>query len=348
MYLAAERPPVSLNGPGTSPVITLDAAALGNMMESTEDQASTSELLDEIARLRRERNAVILAHYYQIPAIQDLADVCGDSLALAQAARRTEAEVIVFAGVNFMADTAKILNPNKTVVVPDIEAGCSLADDCPGEEFASFRKKHADHVAVSYINCSIEVKAHSDLVCTSSNAQTIIESIPRSKKILFAPDINLGRYLMHKTGRDMLLWNAVCVVHDVYREEDLLRLKAEHPEAEVLAHPECRESILRHADLIGSTSKIIEHGAASKAPAAIIATESGVIHQMSKRAPSKLFIPMPGESPDAACSVCPYMRLNTVEKLRDCLRDLQPRIEVDSRLGERALAPIERMLALST
>jgi quinolinate synthase len=306
----------------------------------------STDALDDIERLRRERNAVILAHYYQEPEIQDLADVCGDSLQLAQAAQKTDADVIVFSGVHFMAETAKILNPDKTVVVPDLEAGCSLADSCPADAFARFKAQHPDHVVVSYINCTAEVKALSDWICTSSNADRVIGAIPEDKPILFAPDANLGRYLMRKTGREMVLWQGLCIVHDVFSERALLELRAEHPDAEVLAHPECQEAILRHADFIGSTTKIIERGAKSDAPAFIVATEPGVLHQMARQSPDKQFIPLPGQDESCACNECPYMRLNTVEKLRDALRDLSPAIDVDPDLARRAMVPLERMLSL--
>ncbi len=309
--------------------------------------SSTEEILEEIERLRRKRDAVILAHFYQEPAIQDLADFCGDSLALAHEAERTEAKVIVFAGVNFMAETAKILNPSKTVVVPDLNAGCSLADTCPPDQFAAFKKEHPDHVVVTYVNSSAEVKALSDITCTSSNAKKVIASIPENEPILFAPDVNLGRHLAKETGRKMVLWEGVCIVHDIFSEKELLRLKAEHPEAEVLAHPECRESVLRHAHFIGSTTGIIARGVKSEAQVLIIATEPGVLHQLSRKAPHKKLISLPGQDEGCACNVCPHMRLNTIPKLRDCLRDLEPEINLDIDLAKRAFLPIKRMLSLS-
>ncbi len=308
--------------------------------------SSTAETLEEIERLRREQDAVILAHFYQEPAIQDLADVCGDSLALARAAQRTDADVIVFSGVNFMAETAKILSPEKTVVVPDAEAGCSLADTCPPAEFAKFKDAHPGHFVVTYINSTAEVKALSDIICTSSNAERIIGSIPEDQPILFAPDVNLGRHLMRVTGRKMVLWEGICIVHDVFSERELLRLKAEHPDAEVLAHPECRQSILRHADFIGSTNAIIGRGRKSKASTLIIGTEPGVLHQLRKLAPEKELIALPGQDESCACNECRHMRLNTVSKLRDCLRDLQPRIELEPELAHRASIPLERMLSI--
>lgn len=304
------------------------------------------DIFDEIEQLKRDRNAILLAHYYQDPDIQDIADVIGDSLALAQAAQKTDAEVICFAGVHFMAETAKILNPERVVVVPDLEAGCSLADSAPADAFARFKAEHPDHTVVSYINCSADVKAMSDWICTSSNAERVIAAIDEQTPILFAPDANLGRFLMQKTGREMTLWNGVCVVHDVFSERRILELKASHPKAKLLAHPECQEAVLRHADLVGSTTKIIKYAVEDEATEYIVATEPGVLHQMEKLAPHKTYIAAPPEDASCACNECPFMRLNTLEKIRDALKNLSPRIEVPEETARRALAPLERMLSL--
>jgi quinolinate synthase len=304
------------------------------------------DLLEEIERLRKERNAVILAHYYQDGEIQDLADFLGDSLQLSQAARDTDADVIVFCGVHFMAETAKILNPEKIVVLPDLAAGCSLADSCPAEALARFKALHPDHAVVSYINCSAAVKALSDLICTSSNAQRVVDSLPADQPILFAPDRNLGAWLQDQCERDMLLWQGTCVVHETFSERKLVGLKSEHPKAKVIAHPECEPAILRHADHIGSTSSLLRFSQEDSATKFIVATESGILHQMEKLSPQKSFIPLPPEA-GCACNNCPYMKLNTLEKLYLCLRDLNPRIEMSEELRLAALTPIERMLALS-
>jgi len=303
------------------------------------------DLEEEISRLRKERNAVILAHYYQEGEIQDLADFLGDSLQLSQAARDTDADVIVFCGVHFMAETAKIINPDKIVVLPDLNAGCSLSDSCPAEALARFKALHPEHAVVSYINCSAGVKALSDVICTSSNAKRVIESLPPDQPILFAPDRNLGGWLQKQTGRDMLLWQGTCVVHETFSERKLLALKQDHPGAKVIAHPECEEVILRHADHIGSTSSLLRFSAEDEARTFIVATEAGILHQMQKESPDKEFLPLPPEA-GCACNNCPYMKLNTMEKLYLCLRDLEPRIELDEELRQAALAPIERMLAL--
>jgi quinolinate synthase len=303
------------------------------------------DLEDEINRLRHERNAVILAHYYQDGEIQDLADFLGDSLQLSQAARDTDADVIVFCGVHFMAETAKIINPDKVVVLPDLNAGCSLSDSCPADALAAFKKLHPEHAVVSYINCSAGVKALSDVICTSSNAQRVIESFPADRPILFAPDRNLGAWLEKKSGRTMLLWQGTCVVHETFSERKLLTLQDEHPGAKVIAHPECEEVILRHADHVGSTSSLLRYAAEDEAATFIVATEAGILHQMQKESPGKTFLPLPPEA-GCACNNCPYMKLNTMEKLYLCLRDLEPRIELDEELRLQALAPIERMLAL--
>ncbi|MFM1799925.1 MAG: hypothetical protein RLZZ117_2203 [Cyanobacteriota bacterium] len=299
-----------------------------------------------IAALKKKHNAVILAHYYQDPAIQDVADVIGDSLELSRHAARTEADVIAFCGVHFMAETAKILNPNKIVVLPDLEAGCSLADACPADAFADFRANHPDHYVVSYINCSAAVKAQSDLICTSSNAVHLVRQLPSDRPILFAPDANLGRWVARGSGRDLTLWPGSCIVHETFSEEALLRLKLEHPEAEVIAHPECEAHLLDLADFIGSTSRLLEHVRTSPASAFLVLTEPGILHQMERQAPGKTFHPVPGTD-GCSCNICPYMRLNTLEKLWRCLERLEPRLELDEDVRRRALVPIERMLAMS-
>jgi quinolinate synthase len=300
----------------------------------------------EIANLKREMNAVVLAHYYQEPEIQDVADFIGDSLDLSRRAASTGADVIVFAGVNFMAETAKILSPTKQVLIPDANAGCSLAEGCPADAFREMRRLHPDHVSITYINCSAEVKAESDIICTSSNAEKIIHQIPPEKPIFFAPDRNLGRYLSKKTGRDMLLWNGSCIVHETFSIKKLLALKIEYPDADIIAHPECEEPILARAAFIGSTSALLKYVTQSIGRRFIVATEPGIIHQMKKAAPAKEFIPAPPEA-NCACNNCPYMKLNTLEKLYRCMKERSPRIELDPVLRERALAPIQRMLAMS-
>ncbi len=304
------------------------------------------DLFAEIERLKRQLNAVILAHFYQEPDIQDIADVIGDSLALAQQAARTPADVIVFCGVHFMAETAKILNPGKLVLMPDETAGCSLSESCPAPEFERFVRAHPDHFVISYINCSAAVKALSDVICTSSNAERIIRQVPAGRPIIFAPDQQLGRYLVKKTGRDMLLWPGACSVHMMFSERLLVRLKFDHPDALVLAHPECEDRILRLADHVGSTTSILEYAKTSPARAFIVVTEAGIIHQMKKACPDKVFIPAPPDS-GCACNECPYMRLNTLEKVYTCMRDRRPAIELPEALRLQALAPLERMLAMS-
>jgi quinolinate synthase len=304
------------------------------------------DLEKEIVRLKRQMNAVILAHFYQDSEIQDLADFVGDSLQLSQKAAATSAEVIVFCGVLFMGETAKVLNPGKPVLLPDLKAGCSLADGCPGNLFKAFRERYPDHVAISYINCSAEVKALSDIICTSSNAEKIIRQIPPEQPILFAPDQHLGRYLIKKTGREMRLWPGSCIVHEMFSERSLVQLKMRHPQAEVLAHPECPEAVLRHADYIGSTTGILEYAQQSAAMEFIVATESGILHQMRKACPEKNFISAPGEG-GCSCSECPHMKLNTMEKLYLCMRDRTPEITLDEELSRRALRPILRMLEMS-
>jgi quinolinate synthase len=306
----------------------------------------TLDLFEEIERLKAEKNAVLLAHYYQEPDIQDIADYIGDSLGLAREAARTDADVIVFAGVHFMAETAKILNPEKTVLLPDLNAGCSLADSCPPDEFAAFRRQHPDHVVISYINCSAAIKAQTDIIVTSSNAEHIVRQIPEDQPILFAPDRNLGRYLSKVTGRDMLLWDGACIVHEVFSEQQLVRLKARHPGAPVLAHPECEENVLRHADYIGSTSGIRKFPREHPADTFIVATESGILHQMRKDNPGKTFLAAPPAN-GCLCNDCPHMKLNTLEKLYLCLKHEAPELTMDEELRLRALRPIERMLAMS-
>lgn len=304
------------------------------------------DLPREVLRLKEDLNAVILAHYYQESEIQDIADIIGDSLELARRAAETKAEVIVFAGVHFMAETAKILNPQKQVLLPDLDAGCSLAEGCPAPAFKAFRAKHPDHVSITYINCSAEVKAASDIICTSSNAEKIIRQIPEDKPIFFAPDKNLGRYLMKKTGRKMLLWDGSCIVHETFSYRKLTQLRLEHPDAEVIAHPECEEPILEMAGFIGSTSGLLKHVQKSPNRKFIVATEPGILHQMQKYAPDKEYIPAPPEA-SCACNECPYMKLNTMEKLFLCMRNRAPEITLDPIIMQQALAPIQRMLYMS-
>jgi quinolinate synthase len=305
------------------------------------------DLLAEIDRLKRERNAVILAHYYQKSEIQDLADFVGDSLDLSRKAAATDADVIAFCGVRFMAETAKILSPEKTVILPDMDAGCSLEDSCPPDQFKAFREAHPDHIALTYINCSAAVKALSDVIVTSSSAQTILDQIPKDQKIIFGPDRHLGGYLARKTGRDMLLWPGVCIVHQAFSEIELLKLKAEYPDAPVAAHPECPPHILDHADHVGSTSSILKFALESDADTILVATEPHIIHQMEKAAPNKTFIGVPGGDGNCNCNMCPYMALNTLEKLYVALRDLEPRIELSPKVIERARVPLERMLEMA-
>ncbi len=305
------------------------------------------DLEDAITRLKRERNAVILAHFYQESEIQEVADFIGDSLQLSQAAAKTQADVICFAGVHFMAETAKILNPQKTVVLPDLEAGCSLASGCPADRFAAWIAKFPGAVVVSYINCTAEVKALSDYIVTSSNAEAIVRSIPADKTILFAPDKNLGRYVERKVGRKMHLWQGSCVVHETFSVRKLVGLKERHPKALVVAHPECEESVLAMADFIGSTTALLKYSVASPAEEIIVVTEPGILHAMRKQAPAKTFIPAPPEA-NCACNECPFMRKNTLEKVYLSLRDLTPRVELDADLIARARKPIDRMLAASS
>lgn len=304
------------------------------------------DYVSEIKRLKQENNAVILAHYYQESDIQDLADVVGDSLELAKKAKSTNADIIVFAGVHFMAETAKILNPDKLVLLPDLAAGCSLADSCPATLFKAFRELHPDHIAITYINCTAEVKALSDIICTSSNAENIINRIPEDQPILFSPDKNLGNYLIKKTGRKMLLWDGSCIVHETFSERKIIDLKVQHPEAKIIAHPECEEIVLRHADFIGSTAKLLNYITEDTAKCYIVATEPGIIHQMRKSAPAKNYIAAPPES-NCNCNECPYMRLNTLEKLYFCMRDKSPQINLTKEIMMKSLRPIERMLEMS-
>jgi quinolinate synthase len=304
------------------------------------------DLEDAITKLKRERNAVILAHFYQESEIQEVADFIGDSLQLAQAAAKTQADVICFAGVHFMAETAKILNPQRTVVLPDLEAGCSLASGCPADRFAAWIAKFPGAVVVSYINCTAEVKALSDYIVTSSNAEAIVRSIPPDKTILFAPDKNLGRYVERKVGRKMMLWQGSCIVHETFSVRKLVGLKERHPEALVVAHPECEDAVLAMADFIGSTTALLKYAVASPAKEIIVVTEPGILHPMRKQAPHKTFIPAPPEA-NCACNECPFMRKNTLEKVYLALRDLSPRVELDPELIARARKPIDRMLAAS-
>ncbi len=319
---------------------------IGTAHNETASSLAHIDLEREIARLKRELNAVILAHYYQDSEIQDLADFVGDSLQLSQQAAGTKADTIVFAGVLFMAETAKILSPGKLVLLPDLKAGCSLADGCPANLFEAFRRRYPDHVSITYINCSAEVKALSDIICTSSNAEKIIRQIPPEKSILFAPDQHLGRYIMKKTGRKMVLWPGSCIVHEMFSEKSLVQLRERHPQALILAHPECAESILKHADYVGSTTGILNFATHNPAREFIVATESGILHQMEKACPEKKFIAAPGEG-GCSCSECPHMKLNTMEKLYLCMRDRKPEIILDETLRQRALKPIQRMLEMS-
>lgn len=305
------------------------------------------DLFEAIDELKRKRNAVILAHYYQDPDIQDVADFLGDSLALAQAAAKTSADVIVFAGVHFMAEGAKILNPQKTVLLPDLAAGCSLADSCPPEGLRALKERYPDHAVVSYINCSAEVKALSDLICTSSNAEKMIRSIPEDRGIIFAPDRNLGRWLIKQTGRDMVLWQGSCIVHETFSARKIHALKLAHAGALILAHPECEDPVLAIADVVGSTNALLKHVVDHPAGTYVVATEPGILHQMQKAAPQATLIPAPPEEGTCACNECPFMKLNTLEKLYLCMRDMTPEVTMDEDLRLRALAPLERMLELS-
>jgi quinolinate synthase len=304
------------------------------------------DLFAEIEKLKKEKNAIILAHYYQEPDIQDVADFIGDSLGLAQKAEKTTADIILFAGVHFMAETAKILNPTKKVLLPDLNAGCSLSDSAPPQLFKIFRDKYPDHIVITYINCSAGIKALSDIICTSSNAQKIVESLPADQKIIFAPDKNLGAYINKVTGRNMLLWNGSCMVHEIFSVEKLTKLKIRHPQAKVIAHPECEEPILRLADYIGSTTGLLNYSKNSDATEFIVVTETGILHQMQKNSPDKIFIPAPPTN-TCACNDCPHMKLNTLEKLYLCLKYELPEITMDEVLRLAAKKPIDKMLELS-
>jgi len=304
------------------------------------------DLFAEIERLKKEKNAIVLAHYYQEPDIQDVADYIGDSLGLSQQAAKTDADIIVFAGVHFMAETAKILSPQKKVLLPDLKAGCSLADSAPPELFRKFREKYPDHIVISYINCSAGIKALSDIICTSSNAEKIIESVPADQPIIFAPDRNLGSYLAKKTGRDMVLWNGACMVHEIFSLEKITRLKVRHPEAKVIAHPECEAAVLEIADFIGSTTGLLKFTQRDDAREYIVVTETGILHQMEKANPQKTFIPAPPNNA-CACNDCPHMKLNTLEKLYLCMEYEEPEITMDEELRLAAKKPIDRMLEIS-
>jgi len=314
--------------------------------EITQPGALPLDLFKAIENLKKELNAVILAHYYQEPDIQDIADFIGDSLQLSRAAADTNADVIVFAGVHFMAETAKILNPDKLVLLPDLDAGCSLADSCPPSEFAVFKAAHPEHLVISYINCTAEIKAMSDIICTSSNAVKIVQQIPEEQPIIFAPDRNLGRYVMEQTGRDLLLWQGSCIVHETFSEKKIVQLKIAHPQAEVIAHPECETTVLRHADFIGSTAALLKYCQQSESNEFIVATESGIIHQMQKQAPQKQFIPAPPTN-NCNCNECPFMRLNTLEKLYLAMKNREPEITMSEETRVKALRPMERMLEMS-
>lgn len=309
--------------------------------------AEVKDLKEEIARLKKEKKAVIMAHYYQKGEIQDLADYIGDSLALAQKAAQTDAEIIVMCGVHFMGETAKILCPDRKVLIPDMTAGCSLADSCPAEEYAEFIKAHPGHTVISYVNTTAEVKALTDIMVTSGNARKIVDSLPYDEKIIFGPDRNLGEYINSVTGREMVLWNGACHVHERFSLEKIKELKKEHPQAEILVHPECRKPLQMIADKVGSTAVLLKHAVESPVKEFIVATESGILHEMERKCPEKTFIPAPPEDSTCGCNDCSFMKLNTLEKLYNCLRYEQPEIIVDKELAEKARRPIERMLELS-
>ena len=305
-----------------------------------------TDLFEAIDQLKKQKNAVILAHYYQEPDIQDIADYIGDSLGLAQNALKTTADIIVFAGVHFMAETAKIINPSKKVLLPDVNAGCSLSDSCPPPLFKAFKDKHPDHLVISYINCSAGIKALSDIICTSSNARQIVDSLPTEQKIIFAPDKNLGAYINKQTGRQMVLWNGSCMVHEIFSLEKITKLKNRHPNAMFIAHPECEEAVLQLADYIGSTTALLKYTQQSPAQTFIVATEAGILHRMQIEAPGKTFIPAPPNN-SCACNDCPHMKLNTLEKLYDCLKNVTPEILMNEQLRLAAKKPIDRMLEIS-
>jgi len=304
------------------------------------------DLFKEIERLKKEKNAIVLAHYYQESDIQDVADYIGDSLGLAQQAEKTTADIIVFAGVHFMAETAKILNPSKKVLLPDLKAGCSLADSAPAELFRKFKEQHPGHIVISYINCTADIKAQSDIICTSSNAAFIVDSVPKDQPIIFAPDKNLGAYLVKQTGREMVLWNGACMVHEIFSLERITKLKMRHPNAKLISHPECEEPILRISDYIGSTTGLLKFTQQDDSQEYIVATETGILHQMQKASPHKTFIPAPPNN-SCACNDCPHMKLNTLEKLYLCMEYETPEITMDEKLREAAKRPIERMLEIS-
>jgi len=306
----------------------------------------TLDLFDEIGKLKKEKNAVVLAHYYQDGDIQDIADYIGDSLGLSQQAAKTDADIIVFAGVHFMAETAKILSPTKKVLLPDVKAGCSLADSCPPHLFKKFKEQYPDHLVITYVNCTAELKALSDIVCTSSNAIGIVESLPKDQKIIFGPDKNLGAYVAKKTGRDLVLWNGACMVHEIFSREKITKLKERYPNAKLLAHPECEDVILEMADYIGSTTGILKYATNNPAKEFIVATEAGILHQMQKENPDKVFIPAPPNN-NCACNDCPHMKRNTLEKLYLCLKNELPEVTVPQHIIEKAVKPIERMLEIS-
>ena len=304
------------------------------------------DLFAEIEKLKKEKNAIILAHYYQENDIQDIADYIGDSLGLAQNAEQAEADIILFAGVHFMAETAKILNPTKKILLPDLNAGCSLADSAPAPLFKSFKEKHPNHIVISYINCTAEIKALSDIICTSGNAEKIIESVPKDQPIIFAPDKNLGAYLNKKTGRDMVLWNGACMVHEIFSLEKIVKLKIRHPKAKVIAHPECEEAVLNVADYIGSTTQLLKYVIKDSADQFIVVTETGILHQMQLNAPNKTFIPAPPNN-NCACNDCPHMKLNTLEKIYLCLKYELPELTMDETLRIAAKKPMDRMMNIS-
>jgi quinolinate synthase len=325
----------------------MDTLAELNLKGFVEEEIDpTLDLFEEIEKLKKEKNAVVLAHYYQEPDIQDIADYIGDSLGLSQQAAKTDADIIVFAGVHFMAETAKILSPEKKVLLPDLKAGCSLADSCPPHLFRKFKENYPDHLVITYVNCTAELKALSDIVCTSSNAVAIVESLPKDQKIIFGPDKNLGAYVAKKTGRDLVLWNGACMVHEIFSREKITKLKERHPNAKLLAHPECEDIILKMADYIGSTTGLLKYATKSPEKEFIVATESGIIHQMQKENPDKVFIPAPPNN-NCACNDCPHMKRNTLEKLYLCMKNELPEVTVPAEIIKRAVKPIERMLDIS-
>jgi quinolinate synthase len=325
----------------------MDTLAELNLKGFVEEEIDpTLDLFEEIEKLKKEKNAVVLAHYYQEPDIQDIADYIGDSLGLSQQAAKTDADIIVFAGVHFMAETAKILSPEKKVLLPDLKAGCSLADSCPPHLFRKFKENYPDHLVITYVNCTAELKALSDIVCTSSNAVAIVESLPKDQKIIFGPDKNLGAYVAKKTGRDLVLWNGACMVHEIFSREKITKLKERYPNAKLLAHPECEDVILKMADYIGSTTGLLKYATKSSEKEFIVATESGIIHQMQKENPDKVFIPAPPNN-NCACNDCPHMKRNTLEKLYLCMKNELPEVTVPAEIIKRAVKPIERMLDIS-